>query len=72
MYDYSKSKLPLSFNSEFKYNREIQAIRFTRQCDLLHIARRRSSFAKKTASIFISAPREPMVDQVNSQITCCV
>ena len=47
MYDYSKSKLPRSFNSAFRYNREIQAIRLTRQCDLLHIARCHSSYAKK-------------------------
>ena len=47
MYDYSKSKLPRSFNSAFRYNREIQAIRLTRQCDLLHIAWCHSSYAKK-------------------------
>ena len=67
MYDYSKSKLPRSFNSAFRYNREIQAIRLTRQCDLLHIARCHSSYAKKMP--LFSFPRlwNKWFDQVNSQ-----
>ena len=37
MYDFSNNRLPHSFVNTFKYNREIQEIRITRQADLLHV-----------------------------------
>ena len=39
MFDYTRKKLPNSFDSVFPYNHEIQSLRFTRQSRLLHIPR---------------------------------
>ena len=47
MFDYTRKKLPNSFDSVFPYNHEIQSLRFTRQSRLLHIPRCVSNFASK-------------------------
>ena len=47
MFDYTRKKLPRSFDSVFSYNYEIQSLRFTRQSILLHIPRCESNFASK-------------------------
>jgi len=44
MYDFANNRLPHSFDNTFKYNREIQEIRITRQVDLLHLERGTSTF----------------------------
>jgi len=43
-YDFDNNRLPHSFDNAFKYNREIQEIRITRQADLLHVERGTSTF----------------------------
>ena len=47
MFDYTRTKLPRSFDSVFPYNCEIQSLRYTRQSRLLHIPRCESHFANK-------------------------
>ena len=47
MFDYTRKKLPNSFDSVFPYNYEIQSLRFTRQSKLLHILRCVSNFERK-------------------------
>ena len=47
MFDYTRKKLPSSFDSVFPYNCEIQNLRYTRQSRLLHIPRCESNFASK-------------------------
>ena len=47
MFDYTRKKLPSSFDSVFPYNCEIQSLRYTRQSRLLHIPRCESHFASK-------------------------
>ena len=44
MYDFANNRLSHSFDNTFKYNREIQEIRITRQADLLHVGRGTSTF----------------------------
>ena len=46
MFDYNNNRLPVSFNSTFKFNYQIQNIRTTRQSNLLHVARCNSNFAR--------------------------
>ena len=44
MYDFANNRLPHSFDNTFKYNREIQEIRITREADLLQVERGTSTF----------------------------
>ena len=46
MLDYNNNRLPVSFNSTFKFNYQIQNIRTTRQSNLFHVARCNSNFAR--------------------------
>ena len=46
MLDYINNRLPLSFNSTFEFNHQIQNIHTTRQTNLLHITRCKYNFAR--------------------------
>ena len=47
MLDFINNRLPLSFNSTFQFNHQIQNIHTTRQTNLLHITRCKCNFASK-------------------------
>ncbi len=47
MHDFDNSKLPRSFDNTFKYNRDNQVNRRTRQSNMLHIARCDSNFSRR-------------------------
>jgi len=46
-FDFINNKLPTSFNSVFKFNRDVPNARLTRQSELLYIARCKSQFASR-------------------------
>ena len=47
MFDYIANKLPISFHNTFKFNRDIENARITRQSDLLYVKRCRSQYASR-------------------------
>ena len=47
MLDFINNRLPLSFNSTFQFNHQIQNIHTTRQTNLLHITRCKCNFPSK-------------------------
>jgi len=47
MLDFINNRLPLSFNSTFQFNHQIQNIHTTRQTNLIHVIRCKSKFVNK-------------------------
>ena len=47
MYDFVENNLPRSFSDVFRYNRDVQNIRRTRQSDMIHVYRCHSIFSSR-------------------------